>query len=316
MPSKKKLGKFWNEKARARLLSGIVVALLTLTAVTGFFVALPRQASAADSSYSYTELGNFSIDTHGTYIQGCAVNNTTVFVSSKTTSNLYPGTISKWHFNGTYISGKDLSESTDHIAMVAGVFYKDGYLYVLDMIDTSTPANAHPKVERFYASNLTWKDEVLNDTSRSTYQGNDLSYYDNAWWIICENETDASVILKYNDSWDYVGTYHPSACPDKAQGIDFWNESGTDYCGIAIGNANVGGFLIYTYSSPSTFTLFQNESGNWTGINEGFQVNGTDASSIWFADRVDGASDNHYPGVHLILPRHHRLRLQHIMTLK
>jgi len=47
MPGKKKLGKFWNEKARTQLLSGIVVALLTLTAITGFFVALSVGVTAS-----------------------------------------------------------------------------------------------------------------------------------------------------------------------------------------------------------------------------------------------------------------------------
>ncbi len=274
----------------------VAVCILLLLSI------IPPTTCADESSYSYTEKTYFDITLHGTYIQGCAVNDTTVFVSSKTTLNAYPGIISKWHFNGTYITGKDLSESTDHIAMIAGLFYKDGYLYVLDMVDTSTPANAHPKVERFYASNLTWKDEVLNDTSHPNYQGNDLCFFDNAWWIIAENETDASILLKYDAGWTYVGAYTLPSCPNKAQGIDFWVESETAYCGIAIGNANGGGFLIYTYSSPNTFTLFQDESGNWTGINEGFQVNGTDASSIWFADRVDGSSNNKVREYELTLP--------------
>jgi len=65
MPGKNKLGKFWNEKARTQLLSGIVVALLALTAVTGFFVALPRQASANPAAYIYTE--DFEDDTVGQF---------------------------------------------------------------------------------------------------------------------------------------------------------------------------------------------------------------------------------------------------------
>jgi len=45
--NKKKLGKFWkNEKARAQLLSGVVVALMILTAVTGLFL-MSDQAQAA-----------------------------------------------------------------------------------------------------------------------------------------------------------------------------------------------------------------------------------------------------------------------------
>jgi len=58
MPGKKKLGKFWNEKARAQLLSGVVVALMVLATFTGLFL-LSGNVSAS-STYTYTE--DFSDD--------------------------------------------------------------------------------------------------------------------------------------------------------------------------------------------------------------------------------------------------------------
>jgi len=58
MPSKKKLRKFWNEKARAQLLSGVVVALMVISAFTGLFLMSERASADSpttwyNSSWSY-----------------------------------------------------------------------------------------------------------------------------------------------------------------------------------------------------------------------------------------------------------------------
>jgi len=70
MPSKNKLRKFWNEKARTQLFSGFVVALLALTVATGFFVALPKQASADDlSGWQYYKVCNINASGYSEYYQ-------------------------------------------------------------------------------------------------------------------------------------------------------------------------------------------------------------------------------------------------------
>lgn len=60
MPSKNKLGKFWNEKARAQLLSSIVVALMVISAFTGLFLMSERASAATVISENFEDISDWT----------------------------------------------------------------------------------------------------------------------------------------------------------------------------------------------------------------------------------------------------------------
>jgi len=81
MPGKKKLRKFWNEKARTQVLSGVVIALMLTVAMMGFLVILPKNTSAAwwDNNWQYYRVcninasgysGNYQMRINVTYSSG------------------------------------------------------------------------------------------------------------------------------------------------------------------------------------------------------------------------------------------------------
>jgi len=69
MPGKKLSRFLGNEKARTQVLSGVVVAIFIISAITGFMITVPKQSAAYTShgygngNYTYTE--NFDDDTAG-----------------------------------------------------------------------------------------------------------------------------------------------------------------------------------------------------------------------------------------------------------
>ena len=91
MPNKKKLMHFLgNEKARAKLLSGIVVALMLIAGITGIFISIPRMASA-DTTYQET----FEDDTVGQNPSA------TWYTYSEVTPNGYSAVTTLQAHNGT-----------------------------------------------------------------------------------------------------------------------------------------------------------------------------------------------------------------------
>jgi len=65
IPSKKELGKFWNKKARAQLLSGVVIALMVISAFTGLFLMSERASAAWDTPGDYSHHYKITINNGG-----------------------------------------------------------------------------------------------------------------------------------------------------------------------------------------------------------------------------------------------------------
>jgi len=276
--------------------SYLYLPLFILSALSVVFIIATN--ADAEEHFDYEENKNFSISTsYLLYIQGCAVNDTRIFTTSKTASNTYPGSLNVFDFNGNHIDGRDLSENTDHVTHVSDLYQKDGLLYVADIYPYPDTAQYRPYVVRFYASNLTFKDVFINNTDSigGNYTAEGITYYNNSWWLTFHG---ISVIQRYNNNGTFIKEYDiPDASSDPVgyDGTDFIEYDNRIFCFLSI-HRSPGGLKILEYHpSNDSFTLFQDEYDNWTFINQGMMRNGSlNSSVLWIADRgASGGSPNY-----------------------